>query len=83
MALLQFISDHIAISLVLLVLLIALAVFLAQKFSAPIASTGVPSSDAEPFSLQSTTAETESDQSPAAKAFREKLKTISLDLDKD
>ncbi|MDO5667240.1 MAG: hypothetical protein Q4G44_05400 [Alcaligenaceae bacterium] len=67
MALLQVISDHIAISLVLLVVFIALTVFLAQRISG---SKGSPD-------------DSQLDQSPAAKAFRKKLQDISLDLDKD
>lgn len=85
MELLHFLSEHIAISLVALVVLIAITVFLAQKMSGSNASLSSPdqrTASVRPLSKTSPAA-TELDQSPAAKAFREKLKDISLDLDKD
>lgn len=86
MELLHFLSEHIAISLVALVVLIAITVFLAQKMSGSNASLSSPdqrTASAGPLNKTSPADAVELDQSPAAKAFREKLKDISLDLDKD
>lgn len=79
MEVLYFLNDHIAISLVALVVGIALAAFLAQKLS----SRGSADGSANKAGGSDTESHVPLDQSPAAKAFRAKLKEISLDLDRD
>ena len=88
MSLLEVISDHMAISLVLLIILLVVAVYFALKVSR--SPNGTPDLDNTTSATNSTkgsastsSTKVELDQSPAAKAFRAKLKDINLDLDKD
>lgn len=86
MVLLQFLSDHIAVSLVALVLFIAVAAFLAQKLLGTKEAQHSPSTNSASSNTQTQKElkdDAHLDQSPAAKAFRAKLKDISLDLDKN
>lgn len=83
MKLLLFINDHVAISLVILVVLIALFVFLAQKISTSGRSNCAEAQSDKSGSVPKPRDASELDQSPAAKAFRAKLKEINLDLDSD
>lgn len=83
MKLLLFINDHVAISLVILVVLIALFVFLAQKISTSGRSNCAEAQRDKSGAVPKPRAASELAQSPAAKAFRAKLKEINLDLDSD
>ena len=78
----HYISDNITALLVAFVLLITVILFLAQKFMRT-KNLADEAEDSLVLAKQKTKGIASADQSPAAKAFREKLKEISLDLDKD